>query len=77
MIEEFYLIELKCDTSRCPELIRVTEPTRDECNKLLYRLGWRVLRDKHLCPRHVAIRAKRRDRAREAKKLAPRVRGRK
>lgn len=45
-------MEIACDRPNCAYAIRLTRPTRDECNLHIYKAGWRLYRGKQLCPYH-------------------------
>ena len=55
MFIETVKISIYCDTPRCFRLDNVERDTKEEANKILYDLGWRVVgrTGKHLCPKHV------------------------
>jgi hypothetical protein len=52
-VTEFATIQLTCDRKDCHNMVTVTRALRDECNRALFELGWRLCRGKTLCPRHV------------------------
>jgi len=52
MIQECVTITIQCDRAGCMNHAEATEKSHAECSKLLYTYGWRVSRDKHLCPEH-------------------------
>ncbi len=52
MIRERVTITIQRDRKGCASYARVGSETEVECNRRLYVIGWRVSRDKHLCPEH-------------------------
>ena len=46
-------IALHCDRKGCLSYVRVEEANRDECNRRLYNLGWRLSHGKQICPWHI------------------------
>lgn len=52
-------ISLTCDRPHCFNSVTVMRNTRDQCNRMLVDLGWRLYRGKQLCPVHAEKIAKR------------------
>jgi len=49
MIIESTTIEIKCDTKGCISYDRVQAEDRNECNRQLFMLGWRMHNGKQIC----------------------------
>jgi hypothetical protein len=59
MIEERTIIRIMCDRKKCYGAANINESTRDEANRKLYDLGWRLCNGKQVCPHHIELRHKR------------------
>lgn len=59
MVTEQTQITAKCDYPDCPHFSTVWGTTREDANHALFVLGWRLVRTKLYCLRHVEMHRRR------------------